>query len=183
MGILPQALGVIFQVVRQKVRLCWSCQSCAVLIPALGRGGRGLPSTLPVSSFSLFIASPTLSLPLYLYSSSEHLLWTSVNHRWGEGHKDPSDRVLPHRSLESSDRERDIQVTKMQVENGTCHEKPKIVECEECHEDAQLLGYLPRASQVGPQWGRLDSETWFYWGTHRSSGPWVWSVLIPEIQI
>lgn len=180
MGILPQALGVIFQVVRQKVRLCWSCQSCAVLIPALGRGGRGLPSTLPVSSFSLFIASPT---PLYLYSSSEHLLWTSVNHRWGEGHKDPSDRLLPSRSLESSDRERDIQVTKMQVENGTCHEKPKIVECEECHEDAQLLGCLPRASQVGPQWGRLDSETWFYWGTHRSSGPWVWSVLIPEIQI
>lgn len=47
----------------------------------------------------------------------------------------------------------------MQVENGTCLEKPKIVECEECHEDAQLLGYLPRASQVGPQWGRLDSET------------------------
>lgn len=82
------------------------------------------------------------------------------------------------RSLESSGRGRYMQMTKMQLENGMCHEKLKIVECEECHKDTQLPGYLPRASQIGPLWGHLVSETWFYWGAHGSSGPWVWSVLI-----
>lgn len=87
---------------------------------------------------------------------------------------------FPCKILDSIGRGRYIQMTKMQVENGTCHEKRKrVVWGVSCRcPIARLLAQSLTDRKAGPQWGHLDLETWFYWGTHRSSGPWTWSMLI-----
>lgn len=104
------------------VMCVWRC-----LHPCLRCVWGCLPSTLPLFWFSLHLCSWShlpLSPPLYFYSSNK---WVSVNTGEVRNIKIRLTGFFLCKSLESIRRGRYIQMTKIQVENGTCHEKRKTV--------------------------------------------------------